>query len=95
VTEAPKLSCAHTNKALRSVAEPWQKTAKRRSGDPSASGTESRVSIFWFIATRCDPWGRGKTNGDVIAEGSVDVDWNLRAVAGEEGGKLFDFIASG
>lgn len=93
--EASKLSCAYTSKTLRSVADPWPNTAKKRPGDPSASGTESRVSIFGFITTRCDPWGEGKTDGDAIAEGSVDDDWNLRAVAEEEGGKLFRFISSG
>jgi hypothetical protein len=31
-----------------------------------------RVSIFGFMATRYDPLGEGKTNEEVIVEGSVD-----------------------
>lgn len=60
-----KLSCACTNKALTSVEEPRPNTANRRSGDPSASGTALRVSVFGFTATKYD------LLGEVIVKGSV------------------------
>lgn len=94
--ETSRLSCAYTNRVLRSVTEPRPNTVKRRSGDPSASGVELRVSIFGFMVTKCDPWGEGGTEKEAIAESrdNHNGDYRPRTV-GEEGGKRVDFIASG
>ena len=94
--ETSRLSCAYTNKVLRSVTEPRPNTAKRRSGDPSASGVELRVSIFGFMATKCDPWGEGGTEEEAIAESRATTTETIALEQWEEeGGKWVDFIANG
>jgi len=64
--EGCKLSCACANKMSKSMAEPWPNAAKRRSEDPSTSGTALRVLMSGLITTKYDPPVEGRTNGEVI-----------------------------
>ena len=94
-TEVPKISCACTSKALKSMAGLWPNTAKRRSGDPCASGTVLRASILGFMVTKFNPFGEGRTNGDFMARDSVGENRDLRELLGRKLGQKVKFIASG